>query len=499
MSFSISFTGLFFTGITAIILSLPQTLPTYDLYSQSKRNTQDRIEYYQGTPSPTMLTLFVYPQIWGDFKNYEGKKIDGAYSYTEMYVYLGISMFIILFFSIILMKRIDSIEIYFYTSFLVFILLTFSGFIPGIDESSPIISSFRYWIRSVVILIMPSSLIVAKFFSYELININIKNVVFKTLALAVPVASIFVFAYWNPKSLMNYNLFREINYEKYIQTNMFDVWFTIILLTLTLVLSKFFVKKRLLNFIHILLFFLVLFDYRYFGDEVLLTRSGSIPENQIIEIPENIEKSRIIFSGDSRGFAQMSLYQNSWSPMGYSQYAPNKYISEFKKIDLNVTRSSGIINTEDLIKYKHNFNDLGISGFYDVKSNVLYPTSFDNYFYNSIFKNNQIEVAIKSIEAEEGNINFIVDSPKSQNMQTNIRYFQDMDVFIDDIKINKSRNGLFIDFKMPEGSHKVNIKYVPRLFQYGVAIMGLYLLLITFIFCLYSETFLNFLRIRKDK
>lgn len=490
----ISISVVMFMGVSSLIISLPQTLPTTEVYLQSGRFLDDSISFYEGVPSPSLVALMLYPQIWGDWENYTGKNVQVGYSYTEMYIYIGISVFILSILSFVLLKR-NFLSSYYFISFLLTLFFCFIGYFFFVGHETPFLSSFRFWIRGIVIFSIPTALLISRLFSrfhkYEAFN-NTKNVILNSALLLIFPLILLILNKWNPNGLSNYELFDDIYYRNLLVTPMGNYWMFISMATVVLILGLYIfmrIKKRIgkkaIMIISILLLLLISFDLRYFVDDVLEARIYPLDDIKLVEVPDEIKNKRFLLGTGDDGLALKSLNQDIWSPLGYSQYAPNNYTDQLNKAGLEISKTSGDPVREEQYSSLPLLYDLGILGYFD-ESKVSLSSSIPKIPYIKTAGENY---EVDNYNTKEGNLSFTINTPESTRIDTSIKYTPDMKIKINNVKAVTYKNNLFLSFDSVAGSNFVQIKYFPRLFYYGLIVAVLYIAIVLAIF--YKDTILR--------
>lgn len=468
--------SIFLIGISSIIISLPQTYPTYKLYIQSERIKSDEINVFEGSYTPSLSILLIYPQIWGDFEGFFGKTYNDDYSYTEFYNYLGISVLILAFF-ILLFTKFDWYFKYFLYSYFIFVFFAFIAFMPFMSGNFPLLSGFRYWVRSVIVIITALSLLsfkVTDLFNPQKREFDISKIIFKLMILLVPAIYLFIAQTLNPNDVFNYNVFETIYYRNLLTDEMGVKWIFFALSMFIFLIFVIVKVRKINNYILAFIFLIILFDLRTFAGDALSARIKpySIP-GEVQNIPQEMLNKRIIVN-ESEYAGQRALYYPYWTPYGYSQYSPNKYVDKFTAIEVDVTSSRGE-GFEDF-QYVDELYELGVLGLFD---NGKYLPSIEkepdiHYIKQGDFKGKNI------YSSETGEYKFEIDSDNSTYVDTFLKNDDEMDVFINGINFTPEARDTFMGLQLGPGKNEISIKYVPRNFYIGLLISVGYMLAFLF-------------------
>lgn len=108
-------------GVAGILLSLPQILPTFELFSNSIRKDDPYIEeYFYGIMHWEKLANFIWPDFFGNVvtRNYWGK-----FGYHEYLAFIGVIPLVFLVYSLVIKKM--KYELFFWISFFISLLFLF--------------------------------------------------------------------------------------------------------------------------------------------------------------------------------------------------------------------------------------------------------------------------------------------------------------------------------------------------------------------------------------
>ncbi|MEM4655232.1 MAG: hypothetical protein QXL34_07090, partial [Thermosphaera sp.] len=227
--------------------------------------------------------------------------------------------------------------------------------------------------------------------------------------------------------------------------------------------------RKINNFILSFIFLIILFDLRTFAGDALSARimPYSIP-NEVQSIPQEMLNKRIIVN-ESEYAGQRALYHPYWTPYGYSQYSPNKYVDKFTAIEVDITSSRGE-GFEDF-QYVDELYELGVLGLFD---NGKFLPSVENepdihYIKQGDFKGKNI------YSSETGEYKFEIDSDNSTYVDTFLKNDYEMDVFINGVYFIPEARDTFMGLQLGPGKNEISIKYVPRDFYFGLLISVIYM------------------------
>lgn len=91
-------------GIFSFVFSAPLLISNYELFKDGYRD--GGVSALQGSLMPNASLVAIYPFLFKTFDNFIGPNIGYRFTYTEIYVYAGISLFIIFLFSFVFQKKI---------------------------------------------------------------------------------------------------------------------------------------------------------------------------------------------------------------------------------------------------------------------------------------------------------------------------------------------------------------------------------------------------------
>jgi hypothetical protein len=453
-----------------LIQTSPQIIPLTEIYPNSVRD--ESINLFKGSYVPIMTSFAFIPYVFGDSQNYFGDKVKEDFSYTEIYIYFGISTFL-LFAFILILKKTDKDTLLSYSFlwlFLIFSIIKYNNFF---SEDTPLISLFRYWERIVILPVFGISILIGKFVggNYELNIKNIKKRIFFLLSPIVYIAFFQTQASGNIEVVNNVKKFLSLpNFLNYQYFTQFIIIFSISLLLLfsTILSLKFnFFKKNLKNIV--VIYGLIIFcDLYYFSLDVVRFRLQNISEYKQRNFNYENNSQRSIFQNHKIKSLEY-LYINSWSLFGDSQFVESNYKDYLAKNGFTdiYGRVGAIENIENLEKF-------GITRVFKIENGKeIYQ---DLKFKGIDLIQNDIE-KFQYIVKKPGNVIFEVSLPIETTIFTRIKYTPNWEVKINGQEVKYESNEIFLKFKAPAGENVVEIKYIPKPFYLGLQISGLLLLL----------------------
>lgn len=452
-----------FLAIFVFSLTFFQLLPTYNLYKESLRD--DSFRYTQGSLTAPMVSFLGIPYFFGTFDNFIGKDIDKDFSYTEVYIYLGISTLLVFLIALFTFKKrkILNLSFIFFWLFLLLSFLTYELFLP---DYIPIISLFRYWVRSVILVVFGISIAVGLYISAlqkDKFKVSFKHLYKRLLFyIGLPVSYIIYLFYTGLAS----RTATEVNkmfptlvkvYPYYLP--IFLIIFSTLLFT---ILSIYFAAKKDILARSILAFLLVIIiatDLRFFASDVLETRIENIHSFKIPQIPQKLTDVRALTHDDLSHME--NLYTSSWSPYGYSQFIGSRYY-DFVKNSVGLRNERALAESD--LSLPQLSDKMGIEYVYSIETDDLVKQgdtrSLDLLDSNSI--------SGKYIYKKEGNILMEVGNPSDTDIETFIKFDENWKLLIDGNSENYSKNGIFIVFRLPKGHHSVLFKYIPHDLYFGL-------------------------------
>lgn len=435
-------------GILLLILSLPQIIPTYEVYTESLR--RDILNYKQGSLIPSFTSLIFLPNPLGNLNNYQGFLFNQNYLEFETYIYIGISTFLLFLFSYfskgnLFYKKYTLITLY------IFIFLATIGS-NGFFEDQFLISLFRYWQRIVILFIFGVAIMCAYIISnYDKIKFsNFKNKIFILIPLFVYLYILDIFGANQDRNLLFINLmFKNLN-----------IWFILIavvsLVTLVLLVPTK-ISSRFKYYLSFLILFIIIFDLHFFSKPHLNFYIRRVNIEWIKSDANKYKNERILLNSKTDGLE--NLYLKSWSVFGFSNFIAKEY--------LNYLQQNNLKPEDEHLRYKLDFekkpDNLKILGIKYVLNDVDYKKI---YYQNlELFDEN---LKARYLTKEEGNISVKYFLEKDSQINSKIRYSNNWEVKINNQKIDYFKKDIFLSFNAPKGENILEIKYIPRSFYWGV-------------------------------
>ncbi|MBI2414772.1 YfhO family protein [candidate division WWE3 bacterium] len=459
-----------FVGIISVSLALPQLIPSAKIFLQSSRDTLG-IDPTQGSLTPKLFTTTIFPFLYGRWNYYYGNQISPTFTYTETYLYMGLTIVLLSFTAFLFSKKRNRLFSFAYASFWLFIVLATLRFVPVLPSIPPF-DMFRYWTRAVFI----SSLGLGILAGYLVENLDeIKLSTLKSIGLVIfPFIYLIGIEILYANDLMVQKIGRsfEVLQIKYYTTKDMLLWFGI----LTLIPFLLSVRKYLGNkVVSLLLCVLVLFDFGFYAQDMLFARIG-IPIKPTIPQTINYKNKRVVLDAESINVADVEgnsvLLLPSWSPYGYTQFLSKTYLDYYITNKIGYTTkgtNAKIIQASDYKKLRKD----GFSG-------VLTDSGMVNITEgNDLDLIRNSEVSGKYIKKEEGNIVLEIETSKSGGngdkmiLETNIKYDSNWVVKVNGgvVEIKPARE-IFFDIEIPEGKSVIEIKYVPKDIYLGMVLGG---------------------------
>jgi hypothetical protein len=453
-----------FLAFLTIIETLPQILPTYEMLGQSARTSD--FDYLKGSLRPRMVIFSFVPYLFGTHDNFFGMSIKEAYTYTDMYTYLGISSVILSFLALLFLKKSRETILAFIFIWL-FLVFGFMSSHKIFSSDTPIISLFREWNR-VAALSSFGIAILAGILVDKLKDLSFKNIRWGILFVLSPAAYI-----WTLIKIKGGTTVSKIDFYtsyQYIQTYPFFPILKIITLSLAGVLLAFFaIKKMFPNFslktlalAKIIILGIVFFDLIYFSKDVLAWRLIDTSFYKIPAAPAGLENKRVILNSLPILGGESLFYEN-WSPFGRSQLKEKEYLYYYNNkvgIKLRGTPTSTAALPDDYQK----LSAVGIVAVVkDDKIDYINKQNLD------LIKN---DVPGQYIQKSEGRVIMQIDNPEDATISTYLKYSPYWKVQVDGQNVKINKNGLFFDFPLAKGNHLVKISYFPKPF-FGAVLFGL--------------------------
>lgn len=444
-----------------IIETLPQVLPTYELFSQGIRSSS--LDYLKGTLSPPMAVLSFIPYLFGTHENYFGANIHSGLSLTEIYTYFGISSAILSVLALLFLKKSREIILAFVFIW-IFLIFGFMGHNKIFPDNTPIITFFREWERTAVLSNFGIA-ILAGILIERLNKISYKNIPAGILFLLSPLVYIWILIKMEGKET-NSDAYIYTSYD-YIQNYpFFPIIKTIVLVLLGTFLVFFAIVKifprissKALLVTKIIFVGAVFFDLIYFSKDMLDLRLNDISYYKIGSAPTELKNKRSILNSQSV-IGMESLYYDNWSPFGCSQLKEKNYLNYYQKLGIKLR---GMPASD--IKLPNDYQNLKEAGVVAIAKN-------DGITYLNDGKLDLIKNSVDGyyIEKKEGRVVMQIKNPEDTMINTYLKYDPYWRVRVDGQKTKIKKDGIFFDFPLSKGDHLVEICYYPRSFYAAVII-----------------------------
>jgi len=439
------------------LISLPRLLPTYQSYLRGNRYNNG-ITYTDGSYNPLMVVNLIYPYIFGYGKDYKWNTVSSDYQIHETYIYVGVTSAIVGLFGYFLIKD-PKLKKFINLCVLAFLILGFINYLPFINNLNiPVVSSFRFWGRSVILLVFSLSISVAYFMNNPNITKNTRAPKNFSIIL-VPLIYLVQLTYSFFRDKKSSIIIQQVKNRAIQFDNQFYIWLILLFLTLFAVLLVLFIKKGAGLLIKYFLFIVITFDLFYFGHNIVKKYDENIDSlynKNVVEVSKEYENRRIaIFSKDTE--YNLGLYLKSWGVLGYSQYNPTVRTKLTKTMGFKETSKQW--NSEiDLTQ----LDKLGLVGV--IGSDGVIKKEFD--VHSSL--QNYDGTTLKE-EALEGKYYFKIKSNSPQRINTFINNHPGWVIKINgSVYKNEDTENTFLAFDVPSGDVDVVIKFVPKIFYFSI-------------------------------
>jgi hypothetical protein len=455
-------TFIFYFAVLILLIGVetfPQILPSYNFFSASSREAD--LNYLKGSLTPQMAIFSFVPYLLGNNVHFMGKKIDKGFTYTEIYTYLGISSVLLSGLALLLLKKSRDI-ILAYIFIWIFLIFSFMDYNKMFPPSTPLITLFRDWERTVALSSFGVALLVGIFVE-KIKEVSVKNLRTGFFFVASPLAYLWLLNKANENNSLIKRVAKLTTFEHIRAYQYFPVLSGIVLSLLVILIAFFVVKKMAPNIftkillpMKIILVGIVFFDLIYFSKDVLAFRLQDISKYKITPIPAELANKRTVL-GSVKVTGMESLYYNTWSPFGYSQFKEDAYEKYFNRLGLGDIKISS-----DKVP-KENFQPLKDAGIVAIARaegiNFLNDNKLD------VLKNNLDGDYVKK---SEGKIIMHINNPADTVVSTYLKYDPNWRVKVDGQQTQITKNGIFFDFPLSQGSHLVEIYYYPKPFFVAV-------------------------------
>ena len=254
-------------GILVFVQTLPQLYPSYLLFLDSRRNGE--ISYTQGSLTPPMALVTIYPFLLEKWQGYRGVNISPDYSYTETYLYLGITAVILAFCNLLFFKK-TRLRLFAYMSIWLFLILGFIKYIPLFTADTPIISLFRYWDRTIFLTALGVGFLAGDFI-HKLKDANVRNLKKNLVFVFAPFVYLLLLSFLNIKDTLVIATLREIHLTTLLGYSVFKLWLGLFGSTILVVILSF-ISKKPIKYLQIFLCLVVFVDLLILSRDVVSTR-----------------------------------------------------------------------------------------------------------------------------------------------------------------------------------------------------------------------------------
>ncbi|HNU76161.1 MAG TPA: YfhO family protein [bacterium] len=412
-----------------------------------------------------MIVNLIYPYIFGGGENYKWNTVSSDYQIHETYIYVGITSATIGFFGYLFVND-RKLKKFINLCVLAFLILGFINYVPFLNSLKiPVISSFRFWGRSVILFVFSLSICVAYFINKISIQRNErvdknKGVILIFLIYLVQLGFSF---YRDKKSSI---IIQQIKNRAIQLDTQFYIWLSLLFIAFSTALLVLLVRNRKTLLIKIFILSVITFDLFYFGHTILNkydAKIDSLYNKDIIEVSKEYKNKRIAFIFKDTEY-NFGLYLRSWGVLGYSQYNPTLRTKLTKTVGFKETSKQwnseiDLTQLDRLGVAKVIRNDGITSHKFDIHSNLQY---FDGIILNE--------------ESREGKYYFKIKSNQPQQINTFINNHPGWIIKVNgNVYKNKNTEDTFLTFDVPSGEIDIVIKFIPKIFYFslGISFVGL--------------------------
>jgi hypothetical protein len=452
----------FFTrvGIYAFLflaLVLPALPGMLDLYAYSNRSGQEA--FTQGSFSPAMFVSTVFPFLFNFGDDYMGAIVSRDYFMHETYVYLGVAAFIFSLFGFKFVKD-EKFKKFLLLLVSLFLFLGFIKYVPLLRSIDLVpFSFFRYWIRSAFLFNFVVAVLCGYFISFasrKSFSVKLGDLKF-ILPFAVYLGVLEIVNFGKTHSLTILHLLARDDY-------VFGFWYVIwgvvvILAVLTLVFSK-----KLGNRIPAVACALVFVDLLVFGILSFNTGVRGIPEilPEINREPE-LENTRTMdLTGEVTGDG--ALLSGQWGVLGYSVLFPSAVWEKLYSMDFNSPRVFDMDPKLDLYssEFHEQLRSLGVEV-------VVLPNGQSKILRKGLFSE-EGALVVEGVR-DEGKVRARAAASSPETVETYVRYYPGWGLRVNGkpVKIEKSKDGLFLAFPVSAGESIIELDFVPKKMYLGFA------------------------------
>lgn len=349
-------------------------------------------------------------------------------------------------------------------------------------DKLPLISLFRYWVRSIFILSFALSLLGARLISSINLEFNLSKNLKNMFLILLPFIYLYLLILINQTpEVLGMSEYLKKSLSK-IDPGNYYIWLSILIVTVIfsfvlLLLIRF--KKSWSYFASILIVLMSFFDFYYFSKDVISHRLIYISETEErVKVPEYFHDRRAVVRSGLVG--NQYLFIDSWSPFGYSNFVKNDYMNLL--IDSNIDNYKHIIKKssktyEDVKLYRN----LGIISSYQPKEDSANSVliDLDTSPTSDLIKKYDGKVSLIS-KSEYGKFSFNFSGNQDSVVETYIKSDNGFRLKINgvDKTFLLDKSNVFMNFKLPSGDNTVEIYYLPSDFYLGlfITILGSILL-----------------------
>ncbi|KKU30897.1 MAG: hypothetical protein UX44_C0010G0014 [candidate division WWE3 bacterium GW2011_GWA1_46_21] len=437
-----------------IVLILPTVLPTADLFLNSQRQTVG-VSFTEGSFSPLSVVNLVVPFAFGSDKNYFGTAIDEDYLKHETYVYFGLSALLV---ALVGMHQVSDQKLrnFLYCAVALFLVLGFIRYIPLLNKTLPFpFDAFRYWGRSVVLLLFAVAVAAGSFVSSS------KKPVIRRLATnLIPLAFITLLLVVNVNDKTIVNTYKYFVHRTQLSTQLLILAAIFIVTSAAIFVRWFSNSKKVLSAASVCLAAIITVDLIYFGfqtlDDMFRPGLGIAPLAQ----QDNSFANKRVINPDGDFERNKGLYYKQWGIFGYSQFAPGAVIAGLSRVGLNSIKD--VYSNADLT--------------WEILSNIGKYAGADSVTKNKIVaqvNTKFLEASageISNIVLEEGHISATIMSGADAHINTFVRNDPGWKLTVDgrNQSFTNQKSALFLEFNLGAGNHQVELTYIPTKFYIGV-------------------------------
>jgi len=430
------------------------------------------ISALQGSLTPELSLSYIFPYIYSTNAYYYGEDVLEEYSYTELYTYVGITA-LVLFGIFILHGKKDRFFYYIYSLLVAFLILGYLRYIPFIHlENLPVLSSFRYWTRS--IFLFDFSLALGGAFVLQNVNFTKVTISKKSVLLLVPILYLVLLTLVNTSNPMHQSVLASLINCKLnvLQKKDILIWAALPLCVsfLILVRSKT-TKTYIISVATSILVLVIVFDYRYYAADVLNLRIKNWSRESELTFPVYYNYHRIIDeSMHVRGMKP--LLRLAYTPYGYTQFVDKGYWEFFNKYSLGKSPKTSYAN--DFIRNELKasiLKNFGISYIRAGKTKFAVRNAQQPYFLKD-------DAASEVFESSEGNITVKVVN-NSDSIYTTLKNDSNWTVKVNGKYIKPDIwESVFMKIPAPSGENILELRYIPKDFYLGV-VLGVLVIIAT--------------------